>query len=736
MPQAAALIFTAAFAQQVFISLALAVLSKALQKKPSRGAFPINVTIRSTITERHLIMGSVRAGGALLFYGTAGNNSKYLWYVVAYATHQCSALKDCWLDNFKIPAADINGTTGAVSTVTLNGKLKIWDHLGTQAQTVDTNIEPEFAEWTTNHKLRGICYRVLRFEKDADSWPTGAPQSCASLVDGAKLYDPRLDTTNGGTGSHRSTDPSTWAFSNNWALGLRWFLTGGSVVNDQSTRMIKFGVQESDSRIDDAYTIVAANVADQTVSGANAPPSGAQARYTLDLEASCGQLRRDILEEILMCGGPGQLVLVHGKWRMYANTYNSPLHTFTQDDLFGEIEVDDTTGAADRFNLITSVHIDAAKDYNEATSAGRTNAAYVTQDAGQTIQREVQLRGVSDTYRAQRITELILRDSRQMRKVSFPFGRQGLKIALWETFSFSHARYGWANRVFRCIERDPQRDEDGAYRAVIIAKAVDSSVYTDLVTADYTTGTSATNSLQAEAPDPATALTATSRAGAIDFSWTLGSFWTLNGISELWEYTASTPFSSATMIWSGRANSVTVTKSDTTTRYYWVRVRTIGGQTSSTFPAVTGTAGTANPISTGNTAQGAGPVTKTLTAPASNATVQGVYAEFAHDPATRVDIQVTVRVGVTTAAAPGAWHADLVAFWGTTGGSVTFIAQQVVKSDLPYQVVTLVATLPPGSIVGSATRRFGLALDIFGDGVNNVDVILRDYTVTAIVSYP
>jgi hypothetical protein len=219
-------------------------------------------------------------------------------------------------------------------------------------------------------------------------------------------------------------------------------------------------------------------------------------------------------------------------------------------------------------------------------------------------------------------------------------------------------------------------------------------------------------------------------------SWSLEAFWKLHGIVELWEHTASTPFSSATKIWEGRADSVEISKSDTTIRYYWARVRTVGGQTSSTFPAVTGTGGSAGPISTGNSAQGAGPVTKTLTAPASNSTVQGVYAEFAHDPTTRVDIQVTVRVGVSTAAAPGAWHADLVAFWGTTGGSVNFIAQQVVKSDLPYQVMTLVATLPPGSIVGAATRRFGLALDIYGDGVNNVDVILRDYTVTAIVSYP
>jgi hypothetical protein len=602
MPQAYAAIAYAVAAnvvlQQILVAVFLTVLQKALQKKPARGAFAQNVTIRSTIAERHLIIGTARATGAILFYGTSGSGGtfKYLWYVVAYATHQCSALKDCWLDKAKIPAADINGTTGAVATAVYSGKLKIWDHLGTGAQTVDTNIDAEFTEWTANHRLRGVCYRVLRFERDSDAWPSGAPQMVTSLVDGALLYDPRLDSTNGGSGSHRASNPSTWAFSHNWALGVRWFLSGGSVVNDQSTRMIKFGVQESDSRIDDAYTIAAANIADQSLSGANAPPSGAQARYTLDIEVSCGQLRRDILEELLMCGGPGQLVYVHGKWRIYAAAYDAPVHTFTQDDLVGQIESDDTSGDEDRFNTVSAVHIDASKDYGEATCSPRTNASYITQDASQTIPREIQIRGCSDTYRAQRICELVLRDSRQMRVVKFPFGRQGLKVAPWETFSFSHTAFAWSGRVFRCIERDVQRTDDGGMTCVITGKATASSVYTDLITADYTTGTSATNSLQSDLPDPPTALTATGHPRAIEFNWTLGAFWEQNGISELWEYTSQTPFASATRIWTGRGTRAVIAKSlnDNVIRYYWVRVRTIGGQVSTTEPATNGLAASAN----------------------------------------------------------------------------------------------------------------------------------------------
>jgi hypothetical protein len=108
----------------------------------------------------------------------------------------------------------------------------------------------------------------------------------------------------------------------------------------------------------------------------------------------------------------------------------------------------------------------------------------------------------------------------------------------------------------------------------------DPDIYTDLLTGDYVTGTSTTNSIQSEPPEPPTSLTATALPQEIEFKWTLGAFWTLNGITELWEHTANTPFSSATKIWEGRGNRTVIGKTDTTTRYYWVRMRTIAGQVS------------------------------------------------------------------------------------------------------------------------------------------------------------
>ncbi len=568
---------------------AYSVLQRLLTKRPGAGAAPINVTVRSTVTARRLIFGTVRAGGSVLFVRTSGTNNKYLWIVVAYAGHQCSDVRDLWLDKFKVPDADINAGTGAVSTALLDGKLSCWTYLGTQAQTADSNLDAEFTEWTTNHRLRGICYRVLKLEASTKAWPSGAPQNFTSLVDGALVYDPRLDSTNGGAGSHRRDNPSTWAFNRNLALNVRHFLSGGSVVNDQATRLTRYGVKETDSRIDDAYIITAANVCDQSVSGANAPPSGAQPRYTCDYEASCDQTRRDILEDMLAGGGPAQLISLHGKWRLYVAAYDAPSHTFSQDDIFGgEMQVDDTTGDQERFNQISAVYLDAEREYFEATTPVRSNAAYVTQDGANEIPKETSLRCVTDQYRAQRIIELMLRKARQMRRIRVPFGRQGLKVAPWETISFSHARYGWVSVVYRCIEREVDFTEDGGMFVWLTLVADPSSIYVDLATGDYTTGTSATSAIQQHSPEAPTGLTATPLVRAIEFNWSMGAFWEQNGIAEIWEYPSQTPFASATRIWFGRGTRAVIQRSDSVLKYFWVRLSTIGGQMSSTDPATNG----------------------------------------------------------------------------------------------------------------------------------------------------
>ena len=54
----------------------------------------------------------------------------------------------------------------------------------------------------------------------------GAPQAISAVIRGAKMYDPRADSTfSGGSGSQRLNDPTTWAWSDNPAICWAWYRT-------------------------------------------------------------------------------------------------------------------------------------------------------------------------------------------------------------------------------------------------------------------------------------------------------------------------------------------------------------------------------------------------------------------------------------------------------------------------------------------------------------------------------
>ncbi|HYE70606.1 MAG TPA: phage tail protein [Aquabacterium sp.] len=582
-------------ATSVLVNLAIGAIQKALVKKPKQFSPPVNVTVKNTIENRRIVGGTRRVGGSFVYINTSssgGNKADLLWYVIAFTGHEVQELGDVYLDNEKVASADINDTTGVIGGSTrFVGKLKIWRRNGTSGQTVLAALDSAFPEIDSNYRLRGCAYVVLQMTRDDVAFFQGPPQAVTTICKGIKAYDPRLDTTNGGLGSHRRTDPSTWAWTENPALLTRWYLTGGSVHNTgETTRLIRYGLKEPDSRIDDALVAAAANICDETLSGANATPAGSATRYKCGFEFSTGETHRAILQELLDSMA-GTLVQQHGKWRMYAGAFDAPLHSFDEEDLTGELEVSDTTEGTDRYNAVSAIYFDAAQGYAEATTQFRTDSAYETQDGGQRITREIDLRAVTDVYQAQRLAEIELRKSRMMRTIRLVGGLNLLKVGLNETFTFSHERYGWVNRVFRCRERQVEVDQD-AGRVTITARQESSAVYADLLTADYVTGTSATDQFKVEIPDAPTSLTTTNQVQSIRVNVGLPASLPLGAVVQVFRHSASTPFSSAVLVAQARTDVFVFQHRDAVARFYWARIKTRSGALSDTFPASVGVMGT------------------------------------------------------------------------------------------------------------------------------------------------
>lgn len=167
----------------IWISLGLTVAMSALQaglsalpqKKPKAQTFTFDDETQSVydpLAPWKILNGEGRSGGAIIYKRTNLARSN-LWMVVAIGPGPIAAFGDLWMGDepvFVTGAAD-----GSVQG-TYASKLFCWTHLGTDDDTVDTNLQAAFPDdWDGNHRLRGIAYVVLKFVSDATLYAHGIP---------------------------------------------------------------------------------------------------------------------------------------------------------------------------------------------------------------------------------------------------------------------------------------------------------------------------------------------------------------------------------------------------------------------------------------------------------------------------------------------------------------------------------------------------------------------------------
>jgi hypothetical protein len=572
---------TGTFISSILFAYGLGQLSTALNGKPNTGGAPApwQFMANGSTYPGTGIYGSTRVSGLVVFQQTSGSKNQYLWYVLAIAAHQLDSMTDVWFDNVNIPTANINGSTGAITSNKYAGFANIWKYTGTDGQVVDPNLTAVFPQWDSNHRGRGVAYIVIRLQQDSTTYPTGAPQNFFVTVQGRRLYDPRLDSTNGGSGSQRLTDATTWTFSSNPALAAADYITGGSNVYDVATPVNVRGMGESTSRIDWALVSNAANICDQTPS---IPGSTTQTRYKLAGAISYGDTHATNLAKIVGAMA-GQVVPRGGKYRIYAGAYDSPTITVTDSDLVGTGYELLAQGRANLYNAVSPIYVDPTRNYQQVPSAINTNSSYVTADGEKIPPKSVDLTMVDNEYRSQRIGALILAQSRNLISLTLHLGINGFKLSSWDTFNLTLIEPAWVAKVFRIIGWQFAPDTPGVDLTLLEES---STAYTDPLAASYAAPGSATGGANtSDAPNTPLSFTANPVADAIIFTWAQSSYFPPGATYKLFRYTSGTPFSSATQIWQGTSTSYTLPITDSTnpTLFYWV-VASYAGANSDPIP--------------------------------------------------------------------------------------------------------------------------------------------------------
>lgn len=385
-------------------------------KKAADAMAGVLINKESNIEPIPVIYGERRVGGVRVFIKAAGGKkNEYLYLALALCEGEVESITDIYIDDTPITDAKYTGLY-SVQTFT-----------GTDTQAASSILQESGAEWTTNHRLRGVAYIAIRLKWDTDAF-SGMPEITA-VVRGRKVYDPRTATT---------------AWSDNPALCIRDYLTNN-----------RFGKGLPTSAINDtAFSAAADDLESFTATPYSGAPSTIQLFKTNVVLNTGEEIFRNV--ERLLLGCRGFLPYTQGQYALKIDQATSSLMTLDTSTIIGGIKI---AGAKkeDKFNRVVVKFPNPQTDWQpdqaiwpEAGSAEET--AYLAEDGGTLLVDEVDLESITNYYSARDIARILVLRSRNALRVGLQATSEALDLTIGDVVSITHPTPGWVAKPFQVEE--------------------------------------------------------------------------------------------------------------------------------------------------------------------------------------------------------------------------------------------------------------------------------------------
>ncbi|GJL93420.1 phage tail protein [Hyphococcus sp.] len=386
------------------------------------------------------VFGETAVPLALVFEQNHGTNKEFITSVFAHAWHEIDGFVSLTIEGEAVTFSgdDATGDWAGVLTWKRN--------LGTAAQSA---LSLPGTAWGASAKGAGMAHSAMIWNIAAnDQLTAGVPQNIVVVIRGAKLYDPRLDSTVGGAGAHRYDDPSTWTYNNGNAalVALRYII--GEYAPGQSLagghRPI-WGVGEAQGDVDLSSFIAAANICDEIRDGVPRyrlggmfPTSNNHAAFFQQWEASTG----------------GKVSRSGGKRYIWVpNDDLTPAATITAKDLIATeaIEFDHASDVREIYNTARGRYISAAEQYQGALYPEVSEAAALAEDGRQRI-LTVDFPWVQDVATAERLARYAVRRSRFGVTAAFALDWRGILYPPFTVLTLNFEETNGVDKLFRVME--------------------------------------------------------------------------------------------------------------------------------------------------------------------------------------------------------------------------------------------------------------------------------------------
>lgn len=456
------------------------IFGKAAPSAPSAPATPSGAQLSLSIgaaTPRSAIIGLQATAGQLAYWNLYGPDNEYLQLVFPIGVGLHDGLNGVYVNGKRCTL----GTPVALGTPVEefrdgNGNAHLWLRFfhGAADQAADaqlvTNANPA-GRWTSAHRGAGVCYVSATLHYDPTLYPSGVPQFLFE-VRGLRLYDPRKDSSNGGSGAHRWADPTTWEYSDNPAIGLYTYERGLFV---SGVKQIGRGLQPVDLVTD--YFVAAANVCDETVTNKDA---STEKRYRIGMIVGADRDYAGV-EQDFCTAMAGWLYKSAGAHGPIAGTTQlvDARGVFSDADLVvgKTVKYSDKLSRTDLVNAIFGTFSDPAQMWQQVPYPARTSSADETAD-GQRFEAQHDYPMIPFALQVQRVGEIERRLGRLQATATVPLGFNFSMFEPGDWMTWTSASRGFSKTF---LVKGNSVDDDQS--TLLTLREIDDDVF-DFVPAD------------------------------------------------------------------------------------------------------------------------------------------------------------------------------------------------------------------------------------------------------------
>jgi hypothetical protein len=423
-------------------------------KQTISGASGVLVNKDSNEEPIPVIYGKRQVGITRVFIESSGSDNKYLYMAGILCEgggNGIELIDEIYLDDKLVTwsGALTDGTVRTVSSSDTNfykgeSLVSIQCFYGKDDQTYSSLLDNS-TSWDSNYKLSGIAYVAFKFTYNQDVFG-GLPDVKVTLK-GKKIYDPRLDSTKGGSGSQREDTASTWTYSTNSSLVLLDYL-----------RNSRYGKGISNSSFETNYDSFksSANLAETQVT----PYTGGSTINLFDTNAVIDTSQKviDNVRDLLM-NMRAMFTYSQGKYLLIIENSGSSVLTITKDNIIGGIKILGEKKNS-KYNRVIGTFPNPKKNWQNDTvsfppyddsglPSGDQFATMLAEDNSILLEGRFEFKHITSPYQAEELCEIILRRSRNALGVEIVCTSEALNLAIGDIVSLTYSTGGFSAKPFR-----------------------------------------------------------------------------------------------------------------------------------------------------------------------------------------------------------------------------------------------------------------------------------------------